>query len=177
MGGKEHRMTQLLLVVHIVLTILLIGVILLQKSEGGALGIGGGGMGGLFSSRGQANLLTRTTAILAILFFASSFGLAWVAYDRSQTNRRSIMEQPIEMDGSPSVPLPAGGATPGETPMAPNFTIPQEPVAPAGGGTPASPEVPVAPVTPAPEPDLPAAPRDAAPLPGTTPQEGGPQGQ
>ena len=157
-------MTQLLLVIHIVLTVLLIGVILLQKSEGGALGIGGGGMGSLFSSRGQANLLTRTTAILALLFFASSLGLAWVAYNQSQESRRSIMEQPVETDGNPSVPLPTGGV-PGETPINPNFTIPQGPAAPTNGAAPATPEVPLTPVNPA----LPT--NDVAPLPNAAPQE------
>jgi preprotein translocase subunit SecG len=58
----------------------LIGVILLQKSEGGALGLGGsgggGGMGGFMTARGSANLLTRTTGILAVLFFLSTIILA-----------------------------------------------------------------------------------------------------
>src|SRR3546814_15988077 len=61
-------MTTVLLVIHILLALALIGVVLLQRSEGGGLGIGGGGgggMGGFLSGRGTANLLTRTTAILA----------------------------------------------------------------------------------------------------------------
>jgi protein translocase SecG subunit len=57
-------MMTLLLVVHILLALALTGVILVQRSEGGALGIGGGG--GFMTARGQANLLTRTTAILAV---------------------------------------------------------------------------------------------------------------
>ncbi|MBA4749481.1 MAG: preprotein translocase subunit SecG [Alphaproteobacteria bacterium] len=64
-----------LLIVHIVLAILMIGLVLLQKSEGGALGMGGG-PGGFMSTRGTANLLTRATGILAGLFFASTLGLA-----------------------------------------------------------------------------------------------------
>ena len=60
-------MENFILVLNIILAILLVIVILLQKSEGGALGIGGGGGagGGMMSARGTANLLTRTTAILA----------------------------------------------------------------------------------------------------------------
>jgi preprotein translocase subunit SecG len=71
----RKTMQTALLIVHIVLAVLMIGLVLLQKSEGGALGMGGG-PGGFMSTRGTANLLTRTTAILAALFFASTLGLA-----------------------------------------------------------------------------------------------------
>ena len=59
-----------LLVIHIMVAISLVGVVLLQKSEGGALGIGGGGMSGFMTGRSTANLLTRATAILAAAFFS-----------------------------------------------------------------------------------------------------------
>ena len=62
----------LLYAVHILIALALIGVVLLQKSEGGALGMGGGGMSGFMTGRSTANLLTRTTAILAAAFFATS---------------------------------------------------------------------------------------------------------
>jgi len=66
-------LSTLLLVVHIFIALAMIGVVLLQRSEGGALGIGGGGGGGGFmTGRGAANALTRTTAILAAAFFATS---------------------------------------------------------------------------------------------------------
>jgi len=69
-------MANVLLVAYLLIVLALIVVILLQRSEGGALGIGGGGGGGgLMTARGSANLLTRTTAILAVLFFASAIGL------------------------------------------------------------------------------------------------------
>lgn len=67
-------MDSVLLVAYLLIVLALIAVILLQRSEGGALGIGGGG-GGLMTARGSANLLTRTTAILATLFFAMAIGL------------------------------------------------------------------------------------------------------
>jgi|SRR5690606_38283732 len=67
-------MANVLLVAYLLIVLALIVVILLQRSEGGALGIGGGG-GGLMTARGSANLLTRTTAILAVLFFALAIGL------------------------------------------------------------------------------------------------------
>jgi len=72
-------MKSLILLVHFFLSAGLIGLILMQRSEGGALGIGGGGPGGLMSGRGAANLLTRTTSILAAGFFVTSILLTVVA--------------------------------------------------------------------------------------------------
>jgi protein translocase SecG subunit len=70
-------MIKVLLVLHVFVTIALIGVVLIQRSEGGGLGLGGGqGMGNFMSGRGTANLLTRTTAILGTAFFALSLVLA-----------------------------------------------------------------------------------------------------
>ncbi len=75
-------MEQLLLIVHLLIALALIGVILMQRSEGGALGIGGGS-GNLFSSRGVGNALTRATAVLAACFFATSVALTILASDRA----------------------------------------------------------------------------------------------
>ncbi|MGI4877717.1 MAG: preprotein translocase subunit SecG, partial [Janthinobacterium lividum] len=61
-----------ILVVHGLISLALVGVILLQKSEGGGLGIGGGNAGGMMTARGAADLLTRSTMILAGLFVATS---------------------------------------------------------------------------------------------------------
>ncbi len=73
-------MTEVVLVIHLLICIALIGCVLLQRSEGGALGIGGGGGGGsLFSSRGVGNALTRTTAMLAMAFFITSITLSMLA--------------------------------------------------------------------------------------------------
>jgi preprotein translocase subunit SecG len=70
-------MTTVLLLIHLFVTIALIGVVLIQRSEGGGLGIGTAqGMGSFMTGRGTANLLTRTTAILAVIFFALSLTLA-----------------------------------------------------------------------------------------------------
>jgi preprotein translocase subunit SecG len=71
-------MTAVLLTIHSIIVLALIGVVLLQRSDGGALGIGGGGGGGggFMSGRGAANALTRTTSVLAALFFATSLALA-----------------------------------------------------------------------------------------------------
>jgi len=72
-------MHAVLLTVHALIVLSLIGVVLLQRSDGGALGLGGGGGGGFMSSRGAANVLTRTTSVLAALFFATSIILAITA--------------------------------------------------------------------------------------------------
>ena len=74
-------MEQILLVIHLLIAIALVAVVLIQRSEGGGLGIGGGGggMGGMMSVRSTANLLTRITAVLAACFMASSLGLAILA--------------------------------------------------------------------------------------------------
>lgn len=95
-------MMTFLLVVHILLALALIGVILMQRSEGGALGMGGGG-GGFMTARGSANLLTRTTAILATLFILSSIVLAILAGGHSQP--RSILDSaPTATPAAPAEP-------------------------------------------------------------------------
>ena len=70
-------MQAFLIVIHLVVVIALVAVVLMQRSEGGALGIGGGG--GFMTGRGQANALSRATAILAALFFATSLIMSILA--------------------------------------------------------------------------------------------------
>ncbi len=74
-------MGTLVLTIHILIALGLVGSVLLQRSEGGGLGIGGGGGagGGFMTARGTANLMTRLTAILAACFFATSIILAIIA--------------------------------------------------------------------------------------------------
>lgn len=104
-------MITVILVVHLLIAAGLVGVVLIQRSEGGALGIGGGGgMSGFLTGRSTANLLTRTTAILATLFIITSLVLAKLAGgDRVS---QSILDQPpaaVEEipaeTGEPSAPL------------------------------------------------------------------------
>ncbi len=86
-------MMQILLAVEIIVAICLVAVILLQRSEGGALGMGGGGgIGGLMSARGAGNLLTRATAVLAFTFIALSLALAALAGNRGDGT--SVFDQP-----------------------------------------------------------------------------------
>src|SRR3954470_1937946 len=98
-------MQQVVLVIHLMLVLGLIGVVLLQRSEGGGLGIGGGG--GFMTSRGAGNVLTRTTAVLAGLFFVTSLVLSILAgFNRAPT---SIIRG---NQSSPAAPAP--GAPPAE---------------------------------------------------------------
>lgn len=70
-------MQTILIVIHLLVVVALVGTVLLQRSEGGGLGIGGGS--GFANARGSGNALTRTTAILAIAFFATSLSLSILA--------------------------------------------------------------------------------------------------
>jgi preprotein translocase subunit SecG len=103
-------MSTILLIVHLSIALALVGVILLQRSEGGALGIGGGGMGGLMSGRSSANLLTRTTAFLAAGFIATSLLLAIIA--SHGTAPRSILDQPAAPTAAPPAAEPEAPTTP-----------------------------------------------------------------
>ncbi len=82
-------MATVLLVIHIMVAAALVGLVLLQRSEGGALGIGGSGGsgGGFMTGRGAANLLTRVTAVFAALFFATSILLTLIAQQGSGPSR------------------------------------------------------------------------------------------
>lgn len=85
-------MSTVLLVIHLMIASALVGVVLLQRSEGGALGIGGGGGGGggFMTGRGTANLLTRLTAGLAAAFFVTSILLTILA--QQSVAPRSILD-------------------------------------------------------------------------------------
>jgi preprotein translocase subunit SecG len=100
-------MSTVLLIIHLLVTIALIAVVLLQRSEGGGLGIGSSpGMGGFMTGRGTANLLTRTTAILGTLFFVLSLALALINQGTRQP--RSLLDSPAPTAPAPALPsLPA----------------------------------------------------------------------
>jgi len=118
-------MIAVLLVLHIMIAVALVGVILLQKSEGGALGMGGGGMSGFMTGRSTANLLTRTTAGLAAAFFLTSLGLAYLAGGGGTA--RQIIEPPTSAPPASSVPA----STPPPASSAPTAPVPAAPAAPA----------------------------------------------
>jgi preprotein translocase subunit SecG len=100
-------MATVLLVLHLLVTLALIGVVLLQRSEGGGLGIGSSqGMGSFMTGRGTANLLTRATAVLGTLFFALSLALALLSRGTGQ-GPRSILDAPAPPAATaPAAPQP-----------------------------------------------------------------------
>jgi len=123
----------ILLTIHILVCIALIGVILLQRSEGGAFGMGGGGGGNFMTARGAGDLLTRITAILATVFFCLSLALTLLSgrgkgadsvVDRMKIEKLDLSKQPAApVPGA--APLQAPTPQVGETaPMAaPNTTL------------------------------------------------------
>ena len=127
-------MQTVIIVVHLMIVAVLIATVLLQKSEGGGLGMGGGA--GFMSSRGTANLLTRMTAILAVGFFVTSLLLSWLAgYNRA----------PSSIIGNPASQSQPGGGTPVAPPTSGGILDslkksdqPQNPPAPSGPQAPQS---------------------------------------
>jgi preprotein translocase subunit SecG len=118
-------MSTVLLLIHVMVAVALVGVILLQRSEGGALGIGGGG-GGFMTGRSAGNALTKTTAILAACFFATSLVLSILA----GTHR-----------AGPSILNPTGETGGGLAPL----VVPGAPATPPAPTAPAAPSAPQAP--------------------------------
>ena len=106
-------MLTVILVIHLIIALALIGVVLLQRSEGGALGIGsGGGAGSLFSARGVGNTLTRTTAILALAFFITSIALTVLSTKR--TGGGSIFDSvPTTQQPAPATNTPGNNSNDG----------------------------------------------------------------
>jgi len=143
-------MQTLLIVVHLIIVLALIAVVLLQRSEGG-LGLGGGGGGGVsgfMTGRGQANALTRATAILAALFFTTSIALAIMAHRTAAP--RSILDEAGTPQGQTQTQKPVN---------ADNLLDTLRSGAPAQPGQPASvpTDAPATPATPAPAPSTPPA--------------------
>ena len=99
-------MFTVLIVIHLIVAAALVGVVLLQRSEGGALGGLGGGQGSFMTGRGAANVLTRTTAILFAAFLVTSVLLSVLG--NQQNKRGSILDSLPE--SAPTQPQPA---TPG----------------------------------------------------------------
>ena len=118
-----HDWRLVLLIIHVGVTAAMIVVILLQRSEGGGLGMSGR-TDALFSVRGQTNVLSRATAIFAGIFFFLSLVMAWSVGDPGARSSRSIM---ASVPAAPATPGPAGGAS-----------VP-------GGAAPATPSAPTAP--------------------------------
>ncbi|MET0169108.1 MAG: preprotein translocase subunit SecG, partial [Aliihoeflea sp.] len=150
-------MQTILIVIHLLVVMALVAVVLLQRSEGGGLGIGGGGNNAM-AARGSGNPLTRATAILAAIFFATSLGLSLMArYGERPTDflDRIPVQQGtdapagtggvLDQLGGDNVPTaPAAPAAPSADDSAPA----QQPAAPAPEAPAAAPETPAAPTPP-----------------------------
>ena len=122
--------TSVLIVLHVVLALAIIGLVLLQHGKGADMGsgFGGGASGSLFGATGSANFLSRSTAVLATLFFILSLALAYIASNRPRDSGsvvdRASQQQPAtpnaaeKKDAAPAVPAaPAqGGAAPAGEP-------------------------------------------------------------
>jgi len=135
-------MATIILIIHLMLAVALVATVLLQRSEGGALGIGGGG-DGFMSGRGAGNALTRATAILAGLFMTTSLALGIIATRGGSADSvldRVVPPAQTEDTGDVSVPAPIGSdfGTPDAVPPAGPEAAPEGESAPE----PAEPSVP-----------------------------------
>ena len=109
-------MQTVLIVIHLMIVVALVGVVLLQRSEGGALGIGGGSSG-LMSARGAADALTRTTGILAAAFFTISIALGILArYEARPTDILERIEQTAPSEGQSILDQLGGSSTSSDVP-------------------------------------------------------------
>ncbi|MBP1846842.1 preprotein translocase subunit SecG [Rhizobium petrolearium] len=143
-------MQTVLIVIHLMIVLALVGVVLIQRSEGGGLGIGGGS--GFMSARGTANALTRTTAILATLFFLTSLALGILA--RYESRPSDILNRiPQSQQGQGGGILDQLGPAPTQTPAPAENGVPSgsgaAAPAPATGAAPAAPSAPAEPAAPA----------------------------
>ena len=158
-------METVIIVIHLMVVLALVGVVLLQRSEGGGLGIGGGS--GFMTARGAANALTRATAILAAAFFITSLGLSILARYGAQPIDILDRVPPAGQEGGvldqlggsdvPAAPSADGTATPPAdtaAPAAPDAAPASPPVAPSAAPATDAPVAPEAPAQPA-EPQVP----------------------
>jgi preprotein translocase subunit SecG len=126
-------MATVLLIVHLLIAAGLVGVVLLQKSEGGALGMGsGGGGGGFMTGRGTANFLTRVTAGLAAAFFTTSILLTIIS-GRGGEAGRSLLDGPAATPAGQTAPAPDATPAPAAPDTAPSATPPAQ--APSDGSS------------------------------------------
>lgn len=116
-------MHTVLLVIHILITLALIAVILIQRSDSDGAVLGSGGSGGFMTGRATANLLTRTTAILATLFILTSIALTKFAYQPAQSSILDHISTPA--------PATTNGQTPAAAPATPAAPVPDAPATPA----------------------------------------------
>jgi preprotein translocase subunit SecG len=144
-------MQTVVIVIHLMVVLGLIGLVLLQKSEGGGLGMGGGG--GFLTSRGTSNVLSRTTAILAAVFFATSLMLSILAGMGRRPTTILPTSAPTNQPAQPGSAPPIGGGSGGILDQLRGGPAQPQPAAPpaqspAPSGQPAAPSAPAAPPPP-----------------------------
>ncbi len=102
----------LVLTIHILVAIVIIALVLMQHGKGADMGaaFGSGASGSLFGATGSANFLSRTTGVLAAVFFATSLTLAYIGSAKPKT-AGSVMQEPVQLQ-TVSQPVPAGGESP-----------------------------------------------------------------
>ena len=99
-------MESFILIIHIILALFIIILVLLQKSEGGGLGIGGSQSGGFMTARGTANALTKLTTFVGALFFLTSIVLAILSGSNNKTSiTDEIKTETQEKSNDPKVPI------------------------------------------------------------------------
>jgi len=163
-------MVTVVIVIHLMVVLAMIGLVLLQRSDGGALGIGGGGGGNFLSGRGAGNVLTRSTGIFAFAFFATSIALTVLA--RMESRPSDILDR-LSTDAPVTTPVAPAPPIPSDAPSAQSVLDSLGAPQPAQEPAPAAP----APTTPgpaAPAASVPAAPAPAAPA--TEPAPAAPAG-
>jgi preprotein translocase subunit SecG len=116
-------METFILVIHVLAALALVGLVLLQHGKGADVGaaFGSGASGSVFGSAGSANFLSRTTAILAVVFFVTSLGLTY--FSSKRTEGRGVMTQPAQEKSLPAQ-IPQNAPT--------DQSAPVKPAAPAG---------------------------------------------
>ena len=131
-------LTNILIVIHVIVALAIIGLVLLQHGKGADMGsgFGGGASGSLFGATGSANFLSRTTAVLATIFFLSSLALAYIATNKPREGGGTIMdrrtsEQPAQPAPQPAPAQPSGSAPAGQPASPPASAPASQPAAPA----------------------------------------------
>ncbi len=149
-------MLSVLLTIHMIACVALVVAVMLQRSEGGALGMGGGGTGGVISGRGAAGVLVKTTMGLAFVFFCTSIIMTRLNNDANaapstleQQQQRQTPADPFAPAGGATIPAPATNTAPATPAPAPAVDPLAPSTAPATTPAPAT----TAPTTPAPTPE------------------------
>jgi len=122
----------LIIVLQILAALAMIGLVLIQHGKGADMGasFGSGASGSLFGATGSANFLSRSTAVCAAVFFASTLALAYFSNDRSRPATDSVLDRPAA-SAAASAPLTGAAQVPGAASAAGGITAPAPPISPA----------------------------------------------